>query len=88
MLGSDPVDSEIPVEFEDLPDDIQEAMSVYNMLQDNWDSMNGIYLGKVLSGISDIFDIAKVDDKQLCFSIIQLLDSIRGKLINDKKPAK
>lgn len=87
-MGSDPVDEEIPVEYDDLPEEAQEAVTVYNMLQDNWDTMGGQYLGKVMAGISDIFDIAKVEDKQTCFSIIQIIDNIRAKTINDKKPAK
>lgn len=88
MTGSNPIEEEIPIEYEDLPDEVQEAISVYNMLQDNWDGMNGLYLGKVLSGIGDILHIASVDDRQTCFSIIQIIDSIRSKIINDKKPAK
>jgi hypothetical protein len=87
-LGTEPKDEEIPVEFEDLPDEVQEAVLVYNMLQDNWDSMSGTYLGKALAGIGDIFDIAQVDDRHTCFSIIQIIDNIRSNLINTKKPAK
>lgn len=87
-MGSEPVESEIPIEYDDLADEVQEAIIVYNMLQDNWDTMGGNYLGKVISGISDIFEIAQIEDKQTCFGIIQLLDSTRAKLINNKKPAK
>jgi hypothetical protein len=86
MLNSDPIESEIPVEFEDLYDEVQEAILVYNMLQDNWDSMNGVYLGKVLSGIKDIFDIMEVANAKSCYQIISVLDSHRGKILN-KKPA-
>lgn len=88
MLGSEPIESEIPIEFGDLPDEVQEAIYVYNMLQDNWDTMNGGYLGKNFAGVSDIFDIAQVDDKITTFRIIQILDHIRAKIINSKKPAK
>lgn len=88
MLGSEPIESEIPIEYEDLPEDVQEAIIVYNMLQDNWDTMNGVYLGKVYAGINDILDIAQIEDKLTCFSIIQILDQIRAKIINDKKPTK
>lgn len=88
LLGTEPKDEEIPVEFDDLPNEVQEAIVVYNMLQDNWDTMNGLYLGKVLTGIGDIFDIAEIEDRKTCFSIINILDSIRSKMINAKKPAK
>lgn len=87
-MGSEPLEEEIPVEFEDLHDEVQEAIRVYNMLQDNWDTMNGNYMGKVLNGINDILDIAQVEDKLTCFMILRLLDSVRSQLINVKKPAK
>jgi len=86
-MGSEPIESEIPVEFEDLADEVQEAILIYNMLQDNWDTMGGNYLGKIVAGINDIFEIAKVEDKQTCYSIIQILDNARAKIINNKKPA-
>lgn len=88
MINSTPKDEEIPVEFEDLYDETQEALTVYSMLQDNWDTMNGVYMGKVLAGINDLLDIAQVLDRQTCFNIIQLIDRVRSKLISDKKPAK
>lgn len=88
MLGSEPKEEEIPIEYNDLPDEVQEAIVVYNMLQDNWDTMNGQYLGKVLTGINDIFNIAGIDDKVTCFTILQILDSNRIELINKKKPTK
>lgn len=85
MLNSEPVDSEIPIEFEDLNEDIQYTIGVYNMLQDNWDTMNGTYLGKNLAGLTDIFRIMEVDDYRTCFYIIGILDKVRGEIINTKK---
>lgn len=88
MLGTEPKDEEIPVEYEDLLDEVQEAIAVYNMLQDNWDTMNGKYLGKNFVAIGEIFNIAQVEDKQACFGIIQILDRERSKILNSQKPAK
>lgn len=87
-MGTEPIEEEIPIEYDDLPEDVQEAILAYNMLQDNWDTMNGYYLGKYLGGIGEILGIAQIEDKQTCFSIIQIIDQIRSKIINDKKPAK
>lgn len=87
-LGTEPKEDEIPIEYEDLADEVQEAIIVYNMLQDNWDGMSGTYMGKVLAGIGDVFDIAQVEDRQTCFSVIQIIDQVRSKIISDKKPAK
>ena len=88
MMKTEPIESEIPVEFEDLNEDIQYTIGVYNMLQDNWDTMNGTYLGKNLAGLTDIFRIMEVDDYRTCFYIIGILDKVRGEIINTKKPAK
>ena len=88
MLKTEPKEEEIPVEFEDLNEDIQYSIGVYNMLQDNWDTMNGTYLGKNMVGLTDIFRIMEVDDYRTCFYIIGILDRVRGEIINTKKPAK
>ena len=85
MIGSEVKEDEIPVEYEDLHDDVQETLSVYNTLQDNWDSMNGVYLGKSMVGITDVFRLMNVDDTKTCFLIIGVLDKARGEILN-KKP--
>lgn len=87
MVGSEPKEDEIPIEFEDLNEDVQYAISVYNMLQDNYDSMNGHYLGKSMAGISDIFNIMGIEDAKSCFFIIGIIDQVRSDIIN-KKPSK
>ena len=84
MMGTDPIDSEIPIEFGELHDEVQEAMTVYNMLQDNWDSMNGIYLGKIVTGISDIFKIMAVEDEKTIYFIISIIDRQRSEILNAK----
>ena len=45
-LGTEPVEEEIPVEFEDFCLDVQEALSIYQKLRDEWDYMGGNYIGK------------------------------------------
>ena len=85
MLGSEPIDEEIPVDFIDLPVEAQEAYHVYNLISDNWDSMSGTYLGKNLAGIKDIMDILGVEDKILCLRIISIIDTYRRELLNAKK---
>lgn len=87
-LGSDPIDSEIPVEFDDLVSEAQQALQIYNNLQDSWDYMNGNYIGKNLAGFKDIleiFDIPK-EDHRIMYELIMHIDSIRAKAIRDAKP--
>lgn len=88
MLGNDPNEDEIPVEYEDLHEEVQEAIQIYNMLQDNWDTMNGIYLGKVMTGIMDIFRIMEVEDPKSIFYIITMLDRNKSEIVNKKKESK
>lgn len=85
MMGTEPTEEEMPVELEDLHDEVQEAFSVYTMLTDIWDSMGGSYIGKQMAGISDIMDIMGVEDKRACLYILSIIDRTRSKLINSKK---
>ena len=87
-LGSEPIESEIPVEYEDLLTDVQEALNIYYKLRDEWDTMNGNYMGKNYSGILDIFSILQVpvQDHRTMFDLIGLIDRHRSKMIADNKP--
>ena len=90
MMGSEPIDEEIPVDFEDLFVDVQEAFLIYNKLKDEWDTMNGNYMGKNFAGILDIFTILEVpvEDRKTMFDLIGLIDKYRAKAIADSKPKK
>lgn len=85
MLGSEPSDDELPVEFEDLMLDIQEILPVYGVLQDSWDYMSGVYLGKNLSNIKYILEIYGIDDAKAALHMISIIDNIRAKQLNKKK---
>lgn len=86
MLGSEPIREEIPIEFDDLNLDVQEAFGLYQMLQDNWDTMNGSYIGKNYSGLLDILELYGSEDKKTTFAIIRRIDEYRSKAIASKKP--
>lgn len=88
MMGSEPVDSEVPIEYEDLPEEVQEGIQAYNMFQDNWDTMNGIYMGKNYYGLKDVLDILGVEDHRSCYYIMNVLDRNRSEILNAKKSAK
>lgn len=94
QLGNEPVDAEIPVEIDDLPLEVQEALQIYNTLQDNWDYMNGNYIGKNLSGFRDILELYEIprEDHRTTYELLLKIDKIRAKRIreakkNAKKPA-
>lgn len=88
MLGSEPLDSEMPVELNDLPLEVQEAYRVYTLLNDNWDGFGGNYLGKQMSGIMDIMNILEVEDRVTTLNIIQLIDKYRMQTIQASQKAK
>lgn len=87
-LGSEPLEEEIPVDYEDLLVDVQEALSMYHKLRDEWDTMNGVYLGKSYAGILDIFEIqgVPVEDRKMLYDLIGVIDTHRSKAIADAKP--
>jgi hypothetical protein len=87
MLGSEPLDSEIPVEFEDFPLEVQQAFNAYRMLRDEWDTMNGNYLGKSLIGVKDVLEATEIEQSEQKFIImlIRMIDTVRSDEINNKK---
>lgn len=90
QLGTEPIDSEIPVEMQDFPDEIQQALDIYFRLRDEWDSMNGIYMGKSFAGLGDIFDIYGIEKVQRAHMLdwIFIMDKTRSKCIELAKPKK
>ena len=79
MMGTPPIDSEIPIELSDFPDEVQTAFQVYQILQDHWEGMSGTYMGKNLTGIGEIFDVYEVEknDRRLILELINLIDRER-----------
>jgi hypothetical protein len=86
-MGSDPIESEIPVEFEDFPIEVQQAFNAYRMLRDEWDTMNGNYLGKSLIGVKDVLEATEIEQSEQKFIImlIRMIDAVRSDEINNKK---
>ena len=90
MLGTEPVESEIPVEYDDLPDLAQQAIIIYKTLKDDWDGMNGVYKGKIFTGIGDIFDIYEIplEERKLTYLAMLHIDAIRVEDHRQKSKAK
>ena len=78
-LRSEPIESEIPVEFEDFPPEVQLALSIYKQMRDEWEYMGGNYLGKNLNGIFELFEVygVETEDKRYYLELIHNIDSIR-----------
>lgn len=86
-LGTEPEDEEIPIEMNDFPDVVQEAIGVYYKLRDEWDTFNGTYMGKSYVGLSEIFNILDIEkcDRKYILDWISIMDNTRSKIISSQK---
>lgn len=91
MMGSEPKDEEIPIEFNDLPDVVQQALEIYGFLPDRWEGMSATFLGKDYSIAFELFKTYEIDnyvEQRLFLRIMSVIDSIRSKIIQGKQNAK
>lgn len=86
-LGTEPVEDEIPVDLSDFPELIQQIFTIYNLLVDHWDGMSGVFFGKRLEGLADIFRFYELDDYEQLYAlgIIKFLDSVRSKIYAEQR---
>lgn len=90
MLGSEPLDEEIPLELDDFPWLVQQAFVIYGMLSDIWEGMSGSYLGKDYSLLFNLFDLYGIDsaeEKLLATDFIKQIDAVRSKILYEKQKA-
>jgi hypothetical protein len=91
MMGTEVVDSDIPIEFLDLPEFVQQCLEIYNFLPDRWEGMNGLFLGKdynIVFNLFNIFNIIDNGDRTLTLRILAVIDGIRSKLYQQKQKDK
>ena len=88
VMGSEPKDSEIPIEFDDLIQEVQQALQIYSNLQDCWDYMGGNYIGKNFNYIETVFKFYNIEPEQHkeYYELLMTVDRIRAKSIQDSKP--
>lgn len=90
MLGSEPLDDEVPVSREDFPDLVQTGLEIYGLLPDMWEGMSGTYMGKDLSNVfkfMELYDVEKYE-QLLLVGYIREMDSYRSQIFQDKQKAK
>lgn len=85
-LGSEPVESEIPVDLNDFPPEIQEIFNIYFLMSDIWDGMSGTYQGKNTSIVFELLDVYNIprEDRLVYLTFIRAMDNVRKRLINEK----
>jgi hypothetical protein len=84
-LGSEPLDSELPVDLDDMPVEVEQAYHVYGILPANFDSFNGVYYGKYLEQAPTIMDLMGAKPKQEIMKVLIIIDSIEREEINRKR---
>ena len=86
-LNTEPLEEEIPVELEDFPVEVHQAFAVYRLLRDDWDSFNGIYLGKSYIDLQESLYYTEVDleDRRFVIQLVRQIDALRVSEINSKK---
>lgn len=90
MLGSEPVEEEIPCTREDLAVETQMVLNLYDKLQANWEGMSGQYLGKNLMLLPTLFDEFEFDVsmRKYAWFIIPIMDAYVAEDIAKKIKAK
>lgn len=84
-LGSEPLESEMPIELQDMPVEVEQAYHVYSILPANFDSFNGVYYGKFLEQAPSIMKLLGTDTQQDVMKVLILIDSIEREEINRKR---
>jgi hypothetical protein len=74
QLGQEPVESEIPPDWEDFPDIVLVAMTTFSSLGDKVMPDIG-YLGKDFTNLPHYLDIHEIEDKELFLEILTYLES-------------
>jgi hypothetical protein len=74
QLGKEPSPKEMPPDWEDFPEIVQQAINTFNMLGDRVYPEIG-YVGKDYTNISQFIEVYDVEDKEFFLEILNWLDS-------------
>jgi hypothetical protein len=90
-LGQEPDPDKMPLEISDFPLDVQVAFFIFGFLEDVWEGMSGIYLGKNWRNIEYLFNLYKVEEPKTVLYIMKLYEGIlvgeRAKKAEQKRKA-
>lgn len=74
QLGKEPVDEEIPPDWEDFPDIVIQAFNTFNMMGDRIVADIG-YVGKDYTNLPIFMEVWGVEDKELFLDILHFLET-------------
>ncbi len=83
QLGKEPVEKEIPPDWNDFPSFVQEAINTFNSLGDRMDSEMG-FMGNDYTNLPYYLEVYEVTDKEYFLDLLGWLDS---RAISDSRAA-
>ena len=90
MMGSEPLEEEMPLERQDLALETQLVLNMYDKMPAKWEGMSGTYLGKdllLLPALCKEFKINKYT-RRYAWNIIPIIDSYVAEDIAEKMKRK
>ena len=87
QMGTEPDEDELPPDMDMFAQEVQEAFTIYGLLQDRVEGM-GTYLGKDYSYVRDMLDVYGYEDPKLILFLVRYIDNIRVDIFNKKQLAK
>ena len=85
QMGWEPKDEEIPKDPKDLSYNVQGALGLFNALPDIWEGMSGTWMGKDYSGLMDIMNIYKLDNKKEIFTLLKIAEGEASNFYSQKQ---
>jgi len=83
QLGQEPIEEEIPPSWEDFPEEVLDAISIFNVLGDRVYPDIG-YVGKDYSTLKYLAEVFEVDNQELLVQVLNFLDSRAIKKSSDE----
>lgn len=77
QLNKDPDPEEMPADLSDFPYLVQQAIIIYSILPDNWESFSGTFLGKDYSILPYLTkEVYEIENHNQLMQILVLINSI------------
>ena len=83
QMGNEPIEDEIPPDWEDFPDVVIYAINTFNMLGDRVFPEIG-YVGKDYTTLPEYLDLYEIQDKEYFLQLLSWLDSRAIKQSSDE----
>jgi hypothetical protein len=86
-IGSEPLEEEIPPDFEELLYESQMAIVLYNYFPDSWSGgMSSFYVGKIFTNIEYIFNLFNIPEGSRIYilNFMLLIDQENARTMNEK----